>query len=179
MSTDLNSKSQIKNSTIDKSLSKILDIRENSGESDTSGILDSEITNFLSLDKKLSIAIDEAYTYHLKLRKEMGTALLMKSEKELVKSLQGGFVNFYAPATVNPYVAIAGKGPWIITAYGAVLHDNGGYGMLGAGHGPETVIDAMSGNWVMANVMTPSFSQQRLVDRLRKELGHTLSLIHI
>ena len=46
------------------------------------------------------------------------------------------------------------EGPWIITSHGAVVHDNGGYGMLGAGHGPNTVIDAMSKNWVMANVMT-------------------------
>ena len=45
--------------------------------------------------------------------------------------------------------------------------------MLGVGHGPEAVIDSMSQNWVMANVMTPSFSQKRLVDRLRKEIGHT------
>ena len=173
MSTDSNSKSQIKNSVVDRSLSQLNDIRVNSGDSDTTGILDSEITTFLSLDEKLSKAIDEAHSYHLKLRKDMGTSLLMKSEKDLVKDLQEGFVNFYAPATVNPYVAISGKGPWIVTAYGAVLHDNGGYGMLGAGHGPESVIDAMSDNWVMANVMTPSFSQQRLVERLRKELGHT------
>tara|TARA_B110000881_G_scaffold145967_1_gene129166 strand:- start:442 stop:1977 length:1536 start_codon:yes stop_codon:yes gene_type:complete len=173
MSTDLNSKSQINKSSIDKSLFQLHDIRANCGKSDTTGILDSEIIHFLSLDGKLSIAIDEAYSYHLNLRKEVETNLLMKSEKELVKDLQSGFVNFYAPATVNPYVAIAGKGPWIITAYGAVLHDNGGYGMLGAGHGPEIVIDAMSKNWVMANVMTPSFSQPRLVERLRKELGHT------
>jgi len=172
MSTDLNLKSQIKNPNIDNSLSKLLDIRENSGKPDTRGILESEIINFLSLDKKLSIAIDEAHSYHLKLRKEMGTFLL-KNEKKLVEELQSGYINFYAPATVNPYVAIAGKGPWIITAYGSVLHDNGGYGMLGAGHGPEKVIDTMSGNWVMANVMTPSFSQWRLVERLRKELGHT------
>jgi len=172
MSTDLDLKSQIKNPNIDNSLSKLLDIRENSGEPDTTGILDSEIISFVSLDKKLSIAIDEAHSYHLKLRKEMGTILLM-NEKKLVEELQSGYINFYAPATVNPYVAIAGKGPWIITAYGAVLHDNGGYGMLGAGHGPEKVIDTMSENWVMANVMTPSFSQRRLVERLRKELGHT------
>ena len=154
MSTDLNSKSQIKNSSVDRSLSQLNDIRENSGASDTTGILDSEITTFLSLDEKLSKAIDEAHSYHLRLRKDMGISL-MKSEKDLVKDLQEGFVNFYAPATVNPYIAIAGKGPWIITAYGAVIHDNGGYGMLGAGHGPESVIDAMSDNWVMANVMTP------------------------
>jgi acetylornithine/succinyldiaminopimelate/putrescine aminotransferase len=45
--------------------------------------------------------------------------------------------------------------------------------MLGGGHGPDEIINAMSKNWVMANVMTPSFSQKRLADGLRKELGHT------
>ena len=73
----------------------------------------------------------------------------------------------------EPIHPIAGRGPWLVTACGAVLHDNGGYGMLGSGHGPSSIIDAMSENWVMANVMTPSFSQKRLGDRLRKELGHT------
>lgn len=44
--------------------------------------------------------------------------------------------------------------------------------MLGMGHGPDDVILSMQQNWVMANVMTPSFSQKRFSDRLRKEVGH-------
>ena len=91
----------------------------------------------------------------------------------LIKTLQSGYINFYKSATVNQYIAIAAKGPWIVTSHGAVVHDNGGYGMLGSGHGPTEIIDAMSDNWVMANVMTPSFSQKRLEQRLRAELGHT------
>ena len=63
------------------------------------------------------------------------------------------------------------RGPGL-SPHGAVVHDNGGYGMLGAGHGPDSVIESMSDNWVMANVMTASFSQKRLDERLRKELGH-------
>ena len=94
-------------------------------------------------------------------------------KRQLITELQDGFVNFYNPATVNPYVALAARGPWIVTSHGAVIHDNGGYGMLGSGHGPEHVIQSMSDNWVMANVMTASFSQKRLDERLRKELGHT------
>ena len=45
--------------------------------------------------------------------------------------------------------------------------------MLGMGHGPDDVISSMQKNWVMANVMTASFSQKRLADRLKKEIGHT------
>ena len=97
----------------------------------------------------------------------------MMNETDLISHLQDDFVNFYAPATINPYVAIAARGPWIVTSHGAVVHDNGGYGMLGGGHGPSDIIDAMSQNHVMANVMTPSFSQARLAKALKKELGHT------
>ncbi|MCH2432367.1 MAG: aminotransferase class III-fold pyridoxal phosphate-dependent enzyme [Candidatus Poseidoniia archaeon] len=154
-------------------LSKLDDIRKNSGKADTIGLHDSEISKFLSLDPSLVTAIDEAHDYHLKIREEFSADLLMQTEASLIKDLQSGFVNFYKPATVNQYIAIAAKGPWIITSHGAVVHDNGGYGMLGSGHGPDSVIDTMSKNWVMANVMTPSFSQKRLDDSLRQELGHT------
>ena len=154
-------------------LSKLDNIRKNSGKADTIGLHDSEISKFLSLDSSLVTAIDEAHDYHLKIREEFSADLLMQTEASLIKDLQSGFVNFYKPATVNQYIAIAAKGPWIITSHGAVVHDNGGYGMLGSGHGPASVIDTMSKNWVMANVMTPSFSQKRLDDSLRQELGHT------
>ena len=112
------------------------------------------------LDPNLSIAIDQAHEYHLHIRENLGLDKLMQDEADLIKDLQQGFVNFYKPATVNEYIAIAAKGPWIVTSHGAVVHDNGGYGMLGSGHGPDSVIDAMSKNWVMANVMTPLFPQR-------------------
>jgi len=161
------------NSDSEASFSKLEDIRRNSGKSDTSGLLDSEISRFISLDSNLVIAIEQAHSYHLELREELGLDTLMQDESSLIKNLQSGFVNFYKLATVNQYIAIAAKGPWIITSHGAVVHDNGGYGMLGSGHGPDSVIETMSKNWVMANVMTPSFSQKRLNDSLRRELGHT------
>ena len=50
--------------------------------------------------------------------------------------MQAGYVNFYPDDAVNPYVALAARGPWIVTLKGAVLHDSGGYGMLGFGHAP-------------------------------------------
>jgi acetylornithine/succinyldiaminopimelate/putrescine aminotransferase len=88
-----------------------------------------------------------------------------------VDTIQAGLVNFYARDAVNPYVSLAARGPWIITTKGAVIHDNGGYGMLGFGHVPGPVIEAMSRPQVMANVMTPSLSQLRLVEGLKKEIG--------
>tara|TARA_B100000989_G_scaffold80902_3_gene57712 strand:- start:3090 stop:4562 length:1473 start_codon:yes stop_codon:yes gene_type:complete len=148
----------------------ILDkMRASSGHADTVGLSNDVILDFVSRDKKLIQAVEEAETK----QKEFSNELLMMNESDLVSHLQEDFVNFYAPATINPYVALAARGPWIVTSHGAVVHDNGGYGMLGGGHGPEDIIDAMSQNHVMANVMTASISHARLASALKKELGHT------
>jgi len=45
--------------------------------------------------------------------------------------------------------------------------------MLGFGHGPDHIMTAMGKNSVMANVMSANFSQLRLSQRLRQEIGHT------
>lgn len=137
------------------------------------GLTDEIITRFCATDAQLVQAINEASTAHQALVEEFGMDVMALPESELIPHLQEDYVNFYAPATVNPYIPIAGRGPWLVTSSGAVLHDNGGYGMLGSGHGPDSIIKAMSQNWIMANIMTPSFSQKRLGERLRKELGHT------
>ena len=149
------------------------EIRTNVGPIDTPGLSDDEIASFLESDPLLASAIEEAHQRFQMMAQEYPDLYLGSNEKTLIEELQSGFVNFYNPATVNPYVALGARGPWVITSHGAVVHDNGGYGMLGAGHGPERVIQSMSDNWVMANVMTASFSQKRLDERLRRELGHT------
>ena len=160
-------------SRAEDALQALAEIRKFSGDMDTIGLSDDVIAGFCEYDKSISDAIAEGLSNHRELRQRLGNDVMMTSEPELVSLLQEDYVNFYAPATVNPYIALAARGPWIITSHGAVVHDNGGYGMLGAGHGPSSVIDAMSQNWVMANVMTPSFSHSRLAEALKKELGHS------
>ena len=145
----------------------------NGSSAQTTGLSDEIIRRFCILDNQLVQAIEEASLIFTNLIDEVGLEYLTQDEAILVSSVQSDYINFYSAATINPYVAIAARGPWVITSKGAVLHDNGSYGMLGGGHGPDAVIEAMSQNWVMANVMTPSFSQQRLSNRLRNELGHT------
>ena len=81
--------------------------------------------------------------------------------------------NFYGDDAVNPYVAASAAGPWVISLKGAVIYDCGGYGMLGLGHAPEAVLDAMNQPHVMANIMTASLSQVEFIERLRREIGHT------
>ncbi|MDG1524713.1 MAG: hypothetical protein P8Q90_01400, partial [Candidatus Thalassarchaeaceae archaeon] len=130
----------------------------------TKGLSDEVVQRFCAIDPDLVQAITEAASTFEQLIDEVGVDFLAQDEGELATSLQSEFINFYSAATINPYVAIAACGPWVITSKGAVVHDNGGYGMLGSGHGPGEIIDSMSKNWVMANVMTPSFSQKRLTD---------------
>ena len=139
----------------------------------TIGLSDEVVVKFSKTDSKLVQAIDEAKIVFNSLISDFGIEILQMNETKLIEHLQSAYVNFYSPATINPYVAISACGPWIITSKGAVVHDNGGYGMLGFGHAPQSAVSAMSENWVMANVMTPSFSQLRLVERLQNELGHT------
>ncbi len=160
-------------SSMDSKISKLKHIRQNSGNANTIGLSDEIIGVCLKSFEDLNAAIDEAYNNHQNLTKEFGEKITKMDESELIEYLQKDYVNFYSAPTVNPYVAISAKGPWIVTSNGAVLHDNGGYGMLGMGHGPENVIQSMQKNWVMANVMTPSFSQKRLADKLKLEIGHT------
>ena len=154
-------------------LEQLAGIRSHAGAAHTVGLADAVITAFCETDPSLVRAIEEAREMHQHLMTDLGSDLFALDEKNLIGELQSRYVNFYSPETINPYVALAARGPWIITSHGAVIHDNGGYGMLGMGHGPDEVIDSMQRNWVMANVMTASFSQKRFTDRLSEEVGHT------
>ncbi|MBS3824165.1 MAG: aminotransferase class III-fold pyridoxal phosphate-dependent enzyme [Wenzhouxiangellaceae bacterium] len=153
-------------------IQKLEQLRSAGGEIRTHGLPDNVLERFAAHDRRLEQAVDQA----------LGVAECWKSAyPELWKAddtaqqaeLQAGYVNFYADDAVNPYVALAAKGPWIVTSKGAVLHDSGGYGMLGFGHAPDSVLQAMNQPHAMANVMTPSFSHLRFVEALRAELGHT------
>ncbi|MXY30227.1 MAG: aminotransferase class III-fold pyridoxal phosphate-dependent enzyme [Gammaproteobacteria bacterium] len=146
-------------------------MREQSGASSSPGLPDAVIERFAAGDGLLRQAVAEAAESHRRFRRELpDTAGL--DEAEQVRRLQRGYLNFYPDDLVNPYVALAARGPWIVTSMGAVIHDSGGYGMLGLGHSPEAVLDAMSEPRVMANVMTASPSQPRLIGALEAEIGH-------
>jgi acetylornithine/succinyldiaminopimelate/putrescine aminotransferase len=151
-------------------IEKLKYIREAGGNSQTKGLSDEDICRFVSIDESLVEAVDAARDEFDALVGEF-PELMAADEVGQVAAIEAGVVNFYADDAVNPYVSMAARGPWIVTAKGAVLHDSGGYGMLGFGHVPSTILDAMTKPQVMANVMTPSFSQYRLVEGLKKEIG--------
>ncbi|CAD7944697.1 unnamed protein product [Amoebophrya sp. A25] len=135
----------------------------------TVGLPISYIEKFLIEDHTLSVAIQKAYNMWKGLEP---AATYKKSEGQLIQEIQVGWCHLYPEDTRNPYIPLAAKGPWIVTMHGAVLHDNGGYGMLGFGHSPEPVMKAMSEDNVMANIMTPSMPQKHFIDALKAEIGH-------
>ena len=147
------------------------EIRVQSGSSSSPGLPDAVIERFAAQDGLLRQAVAEAAECHHRFRREL-PHLAGLDEAEQVRELQRGYLNFYPRDLVNPYVALAARGPWVVTSAGAVIHDSGGYGMLGLGHGPQAILDAMNRPHVMANVMTASPSQARLIQALEAEIGH-------
>jgi acetylornithine/succinyldiaminopimelate/putrescine aminotransferase len=146
----------------------------NQGKRTTIGLPEAVIRRFQSISPELTDAINSAYATHQCLRAEFDSDLRLP-EDEQIASVQEGYLNFYDAYAVNPFVPLAAKGPWVVTSCGAVVHDSGGYGMLGFGHNPADISKALSHDYVMANIMTPNFSQKRLMHRLRREIGHRRS----
>ncbi|HWS25992.1 MAG TPA: aminotransferase class III-fold pyridoxal phosphate-dependent enzyme [Xanthomonadales bacterium] len=153
-------------------LQKLNVMRQAGGSRRTVGLADAAIERFLKSDPLLAQAVDEGFAAFESARVEF-PQLIGLDENAQLREIQAGYINFYAEDAVNPYVAVSGRGPWVVTLKGAVVHDSGGYGMLGAGHAPQEIIDAMARPQVMANIMTPSLSHLRLDQALRREIGHT------
>ncbi|MEO8672562.1 MAG: aminotransferase class III-fold pyridoxal phosphate-dependent enzyme [Tahibacter sp.] len=145
-------------------------LRRAGGSVRTRGLDDATVSRFATTSPELLTAIDEAHARFVELQRDM-PELLALDESEQMRRVQADYVNFYGADAVNPYVALAARGPWVITLKGSVLHDSGGYGMLGFGHAPQPVLDAMARPQVMANVMTPSVSQLRLARLLKAAIG--------
>lgn len=150
----------------------LTELRSYGGTVRTIGLSDEQLRGFVD-DPQLLRAVEEAVARHATLRGDATMAeLLAGDEAPLIERVQADYCNFYDAASVNPYIALAARGPWLVTTHGAVLHDSGGYGMLGMGHAPQPVLDTMHTPWVMANVMTPSFSHLRFAEALKREVGH-------
>ena len=143
------------------------------GQARTTGLDDATLTRFATSHPRLGEAVEAAAAEYAAIAREF-PELLDLDEAAQAEAIQAGFVNFYSADTVNPYVAIAARGPWVVTLKGAVLHDSGGYGMLGLGHAPEAVIAAMAKPQVMANIMTPNIAQLKFDRAMRKEIGQTI-----
>ena len=147
-------------------------LRSQSGKVRSSGLDDATLLELAGKFPELTEAAQAAAAQLPAIKAEF-PELLGMDEQAQIEAVQAGFINFYADDAVSPYLAIAARGPWVITLKGRVLHDSGGYGMLGFGHTPVHVIEAMSRPQVMANVMSPSLSQLRVDRALRAEIGQS------
>jgi len=155
-------------------LSRLAEMREFGGAAVTTGLDDTVVTKFLATHDELSTAIDRAYA-HFCAARERHPDFVLADERDQIKRAQAGYTNFYGSDAINPFVSAGAAGPWQVTLKGAVIYDCGGYGMLGFGHAPTQLLQAMDQPHVMANVMTPSVSQMEFVAALRAEIGHTRS----
>jgi acetylornithine/succinyldiaminopimelate/putrescine aminotransferase len=151
-------------------INQLRELREFGGKPRTTGLDDASIERMAANDPLLVQAIAEAVARHHELRVDLADFLKL-DEAEQLTEVQAGFVNFYPDDAINPYLPAAARGPWIVTLKGAVVHDNGGYGMLGFGHNDPAILTALSRPQVMANVMSPSVAQLRFSKALDKELG--------
>ncbi|HLM54304.1 MAG TPA: aminotransferase class III-fold pyridoxal phosphate-dependent enzyme [Pseudoxanthomonas sp.] len=150
---------------------KLAPLRAHTGQRLTTGLDEATIERLAASHPELAAAIDAAVEEHARIAAEFAEVLDL-DEADQIQAVQAGYVNFYAEDMVNPYVALAARGPWLVTLNGAVLYDAGGYGMVGFGHAPAPVLEAMARPQAMANVMTPSLSQLRFDRALRAEIGH-------
>ena len=151
-------------------IDQLRELREFGGKPRTIGLDDATIERMAALDPQLGKAVTEAVARHHELRAELADFLKLDEAAQLTQA-QTGFVNFYPDDAINPYLPASARGPWVVTLKGAVVHDNGGYGMLGFGHNNEAIDAALARPQVMANVMTPSISQLRFTQALQRELG--------
>ncbi|MDI9240681.1 aminotransferase class III-fold pyridoxal phosphate-dependent enzyme [Lysobacter sp. LF1] len=151
-------------------IDRLASLRAHGGRRRTVGLDDATIVRFAASHAELIEAIEAAEQEYQRLKDEFAE-LLDLDEDAQVHAVQAGYVNFYPDDAVNPYIALAARGPWVVTLKGAVLHDSGGYGMLGFGHAPKAVIAAMARPQAMANIMTPSLSQLRFERAIRAAIG--------
>ncbi|MGH8144947.1 MAG: aminotransferase class III-fold pyridoxal phosphate-dependent enzyme [Rhodanobacteraceae bacterium] len=154
-----------------KSIDMLRELRNHGGKLRTQGLDDATVERFAAQDDNLATAISDAHAAYVQLKSQQPEVLGLDEDAQL-HALQSGFVNFYPDDAVCPFVPLAARGAWIVTLKGAVLYDCGGYGMLGFGHNPPAVMQAMAKPQVMANVMTPSLSQHAFAEALRREVGH-------
>lgn len=151
---------------------KLQVIRKETGKCLCRGLSDEIIAALFASNAEFALAINEAYQKYFEIIEEF-PGLLKRPEAEVIPELQEHFLNFYGADSLSPYLPLVGRGPWIVTCYGAVVYDAGGYGMLGFGHSKRVAREVLSRNMVMANIMTPNLSQLRFTNILREKIGYT------
>ncbi len=154
-------------------LEKLEKLRKLCGKPAAEGLKTDEISTFALSSPELMAAIDDALAKYANLTEDLKNKIKTSDESAVIQWLQSGFVNFYAADVIQPFIALSAAGPWIVSLYGRVFYDTGGYGMLGSGHNPAAIVPSLNQSEVMANIMTPNLIQKEFCDALFNEIGHT------
>ena len=101
-------------------LAPLAPLRAHAGQRLTTGLDDASIERLSAHHPDLGAAIAAAATEYARVH-EAAADLLDLDEAAQIQALQAGYVNFYADDAVTPYVALAARGPWVVTLKGAVL----------------------------------------------------------
>src|SRR5690606_9663083 len=124
-------------------IDQLAPLRAHAGKRRTEGLDDATLGKFAASHPELPQAIEAAVAEYKRIAAEHAE-LLDRAEDAQLQKLQAGLLNFYPQDAVNPYAALAARGPWIVTLKGAVLYDTRGYGMLGFGHAPGDILEALA-----------------------------------
>ena len=95
-------------------------LRARAGAVRTNGLDDATLLRLSSQFPEITEAAEAAAELFAALQTEFAE-LLDADEQMQINATQAGFVNFYAEDAVNPYIALAARGPWVITLKGRVL----------------------------------------------------------
>jgi acetylornithine/succinyldiaminopimelate/putrescine aminotransferase len=148
----------------------LAEMKAASGKRISEGLQTKYLEKFLLTDPRLAEVIEVAYDYWKKLDAKTTYGM---DEAACITEIFSGFQHLYPEETRQPYVPIASRGPWMVSMHGAVVHDSGGYGMLGYGHNRKEIKEAMAEEAVMANHMTPSLAHKDFIAALRGEIGRS------
>ncbi|MGD3045967.1 aminotransferase class III-fold pyridoxal phosphate-dependent enzyme, partial [Xanthomonas oryzae pv. oryzicola] len=96
-------------------------LRAHAGRRLTEGLDDATIARLAANHPDLQQAIAAAAAEYALMRDDVAD-LLDLDEDAQIGAVQEGFINFYADDAVTPYVALAARGPWVVTLKGAVLY---------------------------------------------------------
>src|SRR5690606_21618077 len=88
-------------------------LRARKGQRRTAGLDDATVARFAAGHPDLVAAIEAAAAEFARVEGDFAD-LLDLDEDAQVQAVQAGFVNFYPQDGVNPYVALAARGPWIV-----------------------------------------------------------------
>ena len=111
--------------TMWKSLDALRSVARKAGAVDTVGLSDAVLRRF-ERSPSLAAAVEMARDkFDAAAAKPETNAHLNTDEAKAVEGTQRGYLNFYDQDAVQPFVALAAKGPWIVTTTGSVVYDAG------------------------------------------------------